>query len=119
MPHTPGPWTVDETKALGAYGVWTDYATHPGHDGTGYGSIVCSMLPDDDRMSREARDANARLIAAAPELLALLEESQHFIGGDWRERRDAAIAKSKGTAPCQHNWLAGYCDLCGAVKESK
>ncbi len=68
--HTKGPWTVDETKAAGAYGVWTDYATHPGHDAAGYGSIICSMLPQDGRMSREERDANALLISAAPDLLA-------------------------------------------------
>lgn len=38
------------------------------------------------------------LFAAAPELLALLIESQHSIGGDWRARRDAAIAKATGSA---------------------
>ena len=36
------------------------------------------------------------LMAAAPELLALLVESQSFIGGDWRERRDAVVAKVTG-----------------------
>lgn len=58
---TPGPWMVDATKALGAYGVWTDYATHPGHDGTGYGTEICSMRPAD--LERRARDADAPLIA--------------------------------------------------------
>jgi hypothetical protein len=71
--HTKGPWRVDETKALGAYGVWTDYATHPGHDGAGYPSQVCSMGPTTrSEITREQRDANARLIAAAPDLLAAL-----------------------------------------------
>lgn len=37
-----------------------------------------------------------RLMAAAPDLLTLLVESQSSIGGDWRERRDAAIAKATG-----------------------
>lgn len=40
---------------------------------------------------------DALLFAAAPDLLALLIESQENIGGDWRERRDAAIAKALGT----------------------
>lgn len=44
--HTPGPWVVDETKALGAYGVWTDGPTHPGHDGAGYPSQICSVITD-------------------------------------------------------------------------
>lgn len=39
---------------------------------------------------------DANLLAAAPELLALLIESQDSIGGDWRNRRDAAIAKATG-----------------------
>lgn len=73
MPFTPGPWRVDETKALGAYGVWTDYPTHPGDDGAGYPSQICSVLPDKRQVSREERDANARLIAACPYLLAACE----------------------------------------------
>lgn len=40
--------------------------------------------------------ADAHLISAAPDLLQLLIESQTSIGGDWRERRDAAVAKATG-----------------------
>ena len=63
--HTPEPWTVDGTKALGAYGVWTDYATHPGHDGAGYGSLICSFELSSPHISREQRDANSQRICAA------------------------------------------------------
>jgi hypothetical protein len=69
MGFTKGPWRVDETIALGAYGVWTDYATHPGDDGRGYGSQICSVYPSNQSdVPREERDANAHLIAAAPDL---------------------------------------------------
>lgn len=44
----------------------------------------------------QERQARYRLEAAAPELLALLIESQESIGGDWRARRDAAIEKVSG-----------------------
>lgn len=37
-----------------------------------------------------------RLAEAAPDLLALLIESQDNISGDWRDRRDAAVAKATG-----------------------
>lgn len=47
-------------------------------------------------LSTNARSDGAA-IAALPELLALLVESQHSIGGDWRDRRDAAIAAATGT----------------------
>lgn len=77
--HTPGPWMVDETNALGAYGVWTDYATHPGHDGAGYGTQICSVTSLSFSLGhaerRSQRDANARLIAAAPDLLAACEDA--------------------------------------------
>lgn len=67
---TPGPWVVDRTHALGAYGVWTGYATHPGHDGAGYGTKVCSMEPT--VLERKARDADAAFIAQARLDLPLL-----------------------------------------------
>ena len=51
----------------------------------------------------EMRDANARLIAAAPELLEVLKAFPGFIddatiGDDWIERAWAAIAKAEGRA---------------------
>jgi hypothetical protein len=102
--HTPGPWRVDETVAFGAYGVWTDYATHPGHDGAGYGSQICSMKPHDDTgVVREQRDANARLIAASPELLSLLE----------------SLRKPVCSALCPDKWTTGetqpHCDECMSI----
>ncbi len=65
MPHTPGEWEVDETVATGAYGVWR------GSD------QICSVLTEsflvtDGPENRAERDANARLIAAAPDLLEAL-----------------------------------------------
>lgn len=33
---------------------------------------------------------------AAPEMLALLEESQRNLTGDWRERRDALLERLNG-----------------------
>jgi hypothetical protein len=62
---TAAPWVVDKTKALGAYGVWTDYATHPGHDGAGYPSQICSVVPNSTDTTREERDANAAFISLA------------------------------------------------------
>jgi hypothetical protein len=77
---TPGPWRVDETVALGAYGVWTDYGTHLGDGGHTFPSQVCSVFPrNESDFPREQRDANARLIAAAPELLAVVGESQQAV----------------------------------------
>ena len=84
--HTPGPWRVDSTVSLGAYGVWTAYSTHPGYDGAGYESPICSMNPAEQLIPREQRDANARLIAAAPELLEALKEQVR--GAEWRQENE-------------------------------
>lgn len=86
--HTPGPWhaVVDETATVrdkdGQLAIFTHMKT------IGIGGR---------RRSAEVA-ANTRLAAAAPDLLKLLVESQSFIGGDWRERRDAAILKATGSA---------------------
>jgi uncharacterized small protein (DUF1192 family) len=72
---TPGPWEVDATKALGAYGVYHGLSTDRP-------SRVCSMLPCE--LPRDRRDANAAFIAAArtgwPKAL---------------DERDAAIARAE------------------------
>lgn len=106
MSFTPGPWEVDGTKATGVYGVWTGYATHPGHDGAGYASQICSF--DVIKMPREQRDSNAKLISCAPELLALLKKCEQMLTfrldmaeildeekAAWSEAR-SLIAKAEG-----------------------
>lgn len=65
-PHTPGPWTMhprfDDGAEVRAPVAWCSVAST--HDASG------SQIID----AAEAR-ANARLIAAAPDLLAALEEA--------------------------------------------
>lgn len=109
LKHTPGPWRVDETKDLGAYGVWTDYPTHPGYDGAGYESQICDVIPLGKEISRDQRDANARLIAAAPDLLAACKEFVRvngFNGYEFDSNEPSlyrmivdAIAKAEGRTP--------------------
>jgi hypothetical protein len=108
--HTPGPWEVDGTKSLGAYGVWTAYGDHPGYDGSLFPSRICSVLDRDfpKNDDRERRDANARLIAAAPMLLDELKnianadvskwnpDTQHMFK-EWAQARARdAIRKATG-----------------------
>ena len=84
MSHTPGPWTASE------HGAYADY--------NGNSTII---LGDDLRIAvvlgsdNEETNANARLIAAAPDLLEALEA---LLEGDFNvaEKARAAIAKAKG-----------------------
>jgi hypothetical protein len=46
----------------------------------------------------DLRQARWRIEREADNMLALLVESQTSIGGDWRERRDALILRTRGEA---------------------
>ena len=61
--HTPGPWTFDGYRHI-------NYASYSikSHDRKG----ICAIASSIKRPGEES-EANARLIAAAPELLAALE----------------------------------------------
>ena len=60
--HTPGPWVAE-------------HESDPAQVGTEAGRFVAMTLPCSDSCIASGEDyANARLIAAAPDLLAALEE---------------------------------------------
>lgn len=86
--HTPGPW-VATLRLAGTKSVRTAVCTK--HD-----KMVCDTF----RIPIEEAEANAALIAAAPELLALLIESLTGMTQtqyhDFEQRVIAAIAKAEG-----------------------
>ena len=108
--HTPGPWAVHEHCA---YVVPTAHVKRPiggssnrTRDLAEYAQEICALQwPDRHRQKAEVK-ANARLIAAAPELLAALQAiadiEDQMVGYDWveigeaREIANAAIAKVTG-----------------------
>jgi len=86
--HTPGPWVYYYEKIGNQHIVWSD------------NSRIVSLSMNDDA------ESNARLIAAAPDLLAVLQDLQES-AGYWSEydvpigivdRINAAIAKATGGA---------------------
>lgn len=89
--HTPGPWAV-----------------HPGcaqvDAFTPTPVAVCRLLWPTDVRGEEETEANARLIAAAPDLLAALDGLLHEVGDYLTQDRQAyidavaAIDKAKGQA---------------------
>ena len=84
--HTPGPWRDGGPSAIGGWPVV----------GTGRGRIICYMryaYPIDSKTA-----ANARLIAAAPDLLAALKNLEHEWDGERCDMAEAqeAIAKAEG-----------------------
>lgn len=84
--HTPGPWR---------------FSNHP-HDGN-YMRIHCSSDPNEgDNLRGYCGEANARLIAAAPELLEALTKLLDEVESDFspsqltRNAARAALAKATG-----------------------
>lgn len=70
MKHTPGPWHVDSV----------------GRIRDDQGTVVHDLSYTREYMDSHVRAANARLMAAAPELYAALRELH-----DWTRERMAAI----------------------------
>lgn len=97
LAHTPGPWVVRHLTGFPLM-----IATQPDADGFGVPVADCSKR----NLPAEAQ-ANARLIAAAPELLQLLEscirvmQRADELSSDaryWIELGTNLIAKAKGIA---------------------
>jgi hypothetical protein len=94
--HTPGPWATSK-GAYGALHVGPAKLDHPGREAAQYAA-------EHGRDLLAQRAADAALIAAAPEMLAALQDIADF----WEEptlslwvlksRVSAAIAKAKGGA---------------------
>lgn len=93
--HTLGPWMIsrDYPKQIGIHGTANQY-----------GSGLVTLVPRDDCDVDEA-EANARLIAAAPDLLQILEtivEDVGYGGGgaklceQFLNRAKSAIARARG-----------------------
>lgn len=82
--HTPGPWVVRQDKK------------YPGL--TEIVSLEGPVIDEGFGLLNEREQANARLIAAAPEMLEALEGvAKNINPDDWFERVHAAIAKAKGS----------------------
>lgn len=90
--HTPGPWHVSDPRP---------YASTHCVDVIGGLSLVAQCVPQSERNTEKA---NARLIAAAPDLLAALKGllgDRTLAGMDKMEQEEidaalAAIAKAEG-----------------------
>ena len=65
--HTPGPWAVDRyCRDITPVGRYLRIAEIPGHR-------------ENDTPDSQEREANARLIAAAPDLLAALQAARGYV----------------------------------------
>lgn len=110
MSHTPGPWkAMPMPEGLSEdFGRW--WVRGPVTDETQYQSIC--TLSDWETLDRQA--ANARLIAAAPELLKAAEAAERELVGT------AYLLKSAGIMPARF-WpeSAALSDIRAAIRAAK
>ena len=102
MKHTPGPWITRAGETNDKYGRTLGVVVDESNN-DGVSKAVCYVSPESDITDEDV--ANAKLIAAAPELLEALKELQAYanktIGNHgpiamWSKVREA-IAKTEGT----------------------
>lgn len=76
MKHTPGPWRITRNPADHPMPAQISGQFHPD---TGHRGHVCNVFVHEDNRDSTER-ANARLIAAAPEMLEALNEALFAMG---------------------------------------
>ena len=87
--HTPGPWLVEKREAATDAGT----ASHGSHGSQTHliwstseigGNVVAHIVVDGEIGQSEA-DANARLIAASPQLLEVAKLVEQFLNEDYQD----------------------------------
>ena len=100
--HTPGPWTI--RRAFGIAGAIVGGVSRQYVNGQSQDQLFMVSAVDPDNGGETARDANAHLAAAAPDLLAALRrcrfDSLNMSLEDMRFIR-GAIIKATGTPPSE------------------
>lgn len=89
--HTPGPWWIDHADDV-------DLPNHVGISSESHGLLAQVVWKMDNHKRTPSCEANASLIAAAPELLEALQgfmEGAEAMGWNTTKAR-AAIAKATG-----------------------
>lgn len=97
--HTPGPWKFETVPtSIGICHKIGPFPTERARKPYTWACVYVDGLPPGEGAAAEELHANARLIAAAPELLAALEEYRAKFGrcGDVADRADAVIKKARG-----------------------
>ncbi len=99
MTHTPGPWTVQSLEtAHNDYCDWPTFAVRSAKT-----NVCLATVGKVDHYESERNEANARLIAAAPDMLEALQAlfencamtHKHWGEGSNSKEADAAIANAR------------------------
>ena len=113
--HTAGPWTID--KRVGTWGVYPDGKIPQCHcNEPAVASITPERVDGDNEYcfsGSEEQQANATLIAAAPELLSMLEELE------WADYRCEGLSKCPACQSAKYRGHAKNCELAALIRKAK
>jgi hypothetical protein len=111
--HTPGPWHfVEENAGLmtdHGYGILYGEPDSWGWEKNLYVSVGCSLRVERE-LGKGVAEANARLIAAAPEMLEALKDLLTIVEGVFGEHFAADDA-----SPCSELCAASDCQQFGCI----
>jgi hypothetical protein len=104
--HTPGPWSYVDTGD-GAHEIFLAAEPHQArYESQRVIEYAHSIDPEEEPEQFAEAEANARLITAAPDLLAACEAARgwwtldnHALASTMLDQLDAAIAKARGEVP--------------------
>lgn len=110
--HTPGPW---QSVCGRNSDNWPVHYVHANN----HGIATLIFQPEEGRYTQEQSEANARLIAAGPELLEAARAALADMDGEGYESREGVVAlllmaihKAEGK-PCRcHEVESGDCENC-------
>jgi hypothetical protein len=96
--HTPGPWEIVQDAPLNPEARYNIGSRLP----SGFANYVCTIKTEKHLIRDGNEEANARLIASAPELLAALQavntDVTEDIGGLTRDDYEAIVLSIRDTA---------------------
>ena len=87
--HTPGPWFVNRYRA-------TIQTASPAEPSSSTNTVICYTMVG-NAMMPQTSDADARLIAAAPGLLAALQLAFDGLDEVWMDCHSAHVSKIKAS----------------------
>jgi hypothetical protein len=94
MRHTPGPWVAHDPHRDSVISINSA-------DGRFIGHVYEITAFDRSKGVNEVAQANARLIAAAPAMLAALKELQIYLNGSFPTRAHAMMEEAIAQAEAQ------------------